>query len=198
MKNDEKNKFLQKDIVQYLQNRETKKYWANIPEDYELKNWNLVRQRVHEKQSYFSKAAKVFRIKNTYILLIYYCVKEQRLESVHSLGFGTTLWKKIHEDNPQSSLSSSLEDSLSMSQDQDDSSPSELEAYIDSLAEDSFNLYTRSKDRRGSNLILNHLNEECLTFTSNSDILKYLKLNNSHTILKYLLTIIKSSLCCTI
>ena len=121
-------------------------------------------------------------------------MQEQRLESVHSLGFGSTLWKKIHEDNQQSSLASSLEDSLSLAQDQDDSSPSELEAYIDNLAEDSLNLYTRSKDRRGSNLILNHLNEGFLTFTSNSYILKYLKLNNSYTILKYLLTIIKSSL----
>lgn len=149
-----------------------------------MKNWNLVRQRVHEKQSYFSKQAKVFISRISIHYKINYDLKEQRLESVHSLGFGSTLWKKIHEDN-QGSLASSLEDSLSLTQDQDDSSPSELEAYIDNLTVDSLNLYTRSKDRRGSNLILNHLNEEFLIFTSHSYILEYLKLNNSH-ILKYL------------
>ena len=61
--------------------------------------------------------------------------KEQRLESVHSLGFGSTLWKKIHEE----------ESSLTSLNDSDVGS----DAFIDNLTDDS-QVYTRSGDRRGS------------------------------------------------
>lgn len=60
---EEKNKFLQKDIVQYLQFKEAKKFWKNIPESYGKSNrWNLVKQRFHEKDIFFSKEPRVNKI----------------------------------------------------------------------------------------------------------------------------------------
>lgn len=62
---EEKNKFLQKDIVQYLQFKEAKKFWKNIPESYGKSNrWNLVKQRFHEKDIFFSKEPRVNKIQH--------------------------------------------------------------------------------------------------------------------------------------
>ena len=62
---EEKNKFLQRDIVQYLQLKEAKKYWKNIPDSYGKTNrWNLVKQRFHEKDIFFSKEPRVNKIQD--------------------------------------------------------------------------------------------------------------------------------------
>ena len=70
---EEKNKFLQRDIVQYLQLKEAKKYWKNIPDSYGKTNrWNLVKQRFHEKDIFFSKEPRVNKIQDKEKINIYY------------------------------------------------------------------------------------------------------------------------------
>ena len=61
---EDKNKFLQRDIVKYLRHRESKKYWTSNNNSFQDnngkgRNWNLVKQRFHEKDVFFAKEAKV-------------------------------------------------------------------------------------------------------------------------------------------
>ena len=62
------------------------------------------------------------------------------MESVHSAGFGSSVWKKLQEKELKCSLSSAS----------NSEAPSDLESYIDNLTEDRLNTYTRSNDRRAS------------------------------------------------
>ena len=60
---EEKNKFLQEDIVQYLKcTTSRKQFYSNVLRSGsggKMKNWNLVKQRFHEKDVFFSKEPKV-------------------------------------------------------------------------------------------------------------------------------------------
>ena len=58
---EEKNKFLQEDIVQYLKCTTSRRFYSNMPSSAggKMKNWNLVKQRFHEKDVFFSKEPKV-------------------------------------------------------------------------------------------------------------------------------------------
>ena len=76
------------------------------------------------------------------------------MESVHSLGFSSTLLKKMQEDE-KSSLTEESRVSPS-------NSPSEIDVYVENLSEDKMNLYTRSQDRRASVLLQNSANKENL------------------------------------
>ena len=68
------------------------------------------------------------------------------MESIHSAGFGSSVWKKLQETELKSSLSSVA----SRAGSEESESPSDLESYIDNLTEDRLNTYTRSNDRRAS------------------------------------------------
>ena len=76
------------------------------------------------------------------------------MESVHSLGFSSTLLKKMQEDE-KSSPTEETRVSPSIS-------PSEIDVYVENLSEDKMNLYTRSQDRRASVLLQNSANKENL------------------------------------
>ena len=65
------------------------------------------------------------------------------MESIHSVGFGSSVWKKLKENDLKSSISS-------ISPDESESSESELESYLETLDVDT---YTRSNDRRASLLV---------------------------------------------
>ena len=67
-------------------------------------------------------------------------IQEQRVESIHSVGYGSSVWKKLKENE----LSPELE-----------CSGEELECQLEGLAVDT---YTRSNDRRAS-LLLNTIHE---------------------------------------
>ena len=67
------------------------------------------------------------------------------MESIHSAGFGSSVWKKLQEKELKCSLSP-----VSSRVDSELESPSDLECYIDTLSEDRLNTYTRSNDRRAS------------------------------------------------
>ena len=78
---------------------------------------------------------------------------------MHSLGFGSTLWKKLQEENEkQQNCVNSINESGVTSAD----SHSESDSYIENLNEENYNLYTRSKDRRGSAAAINFSNKEIL------------------------------------
>ena len=68
------------------------------------------------------------------------------MESVHSAGFGSSVWKKLQEKELKCSLSSVSNRAGS----EEIESPSDLKSYIDNLTEDRLNTYTRSNDRRAS------------------------------------------------
>ena len=68
------------------------------------------------------------------------------MESIHSAGFGSSVWKKLQETELKSSLSSVA----SRPGSEETESPSDLESYIEALTLDRLNTYTRSNDRRAS------------------------------------------------
>ena len=68
------------------------------------------------------------------------------MESIHSAGFGSSVWKKLQEKELKCSLSSTA----GRAGTEESESPSDLESYIDNLAVERLNTYTRSNDRRAS------------------------------------------------
>ena len=64
------------------------------------------------------------------------------MESVHSAGFGSSVWKKLQEKELSSASNRARSEEIE--------APSDLESYIDNLTEDRLNTYTRSNDRRAS------------------------------------------------
>ena len=64
------------------------------------------------------------------------------MESVHSAGFGCSVWKKLQEKELSSVSNRARSEEIE--------APSDLESYIDNLTEDRLNTYTRSNDRRAS------------------------------------------------
>ena len=68
------------------------------------------------------------------------------MESIHSAGFGSSVWKKLQEKELNCSLSSAA----SRAGSGEAETPSDLESYIENLSLERLNTYTRSKDRRAS------------------------------------------------
>ena len=68
------------------------------------------------------------------------------MESIHSAGFGSSVWKKLQEKE----LKCSLSPVNNRAGPGEMESPSDLESYIENLTEDRLNTYTRSNDRRAS------------------------------------------------
>ena len=113
---------VQRDIVYLLQKQnKSKKLKSPIQkDDGSLKNWNLLRRRLHESHEiFFAKEAK-----------------SQRLESIHSLSFGVSALKKIKE--VELKKSSCTQDIFSN------------ESYIDTAPDSpsSSTRYARSKDKK--------------------------------------------------
>ena len=74
------------------------------------------------------------------------------MESIHSAGFGSSVWKKLQEKELKCSLSSVASMASNQEGSQESESPSDLESYIDNLAVERLNTYTRSNDRRASSV----------------------------------------------